>query len=87
MPTTVPTTQLPASMQATIDSLARRQLIAPALLLIAGHRPLAFIAGQTLYLAAPVGVMLGFDGWTDWAKALSDPQGTDQLLEALDHAQ
>jgi len=87
MPTTVPTTQLPASMQATIDSLASRQLLAPALLLLAGHRPLAFVAGQTLYLAAPVGAMLGFGGWTEWAQVLSDPRGTDQLLEALDHAQ
>jgi hypothetical protein len=83
----MPTTQLPASMQATIDSLARRQLIAPALLLIAGHRPLAFIAGQTLHLAAPMAAILGFDGWSDWAQVLSDPQGADQLLEALDHAQ
>ena len=87
MPTTVPTAQLPASMQATIDSLAHRQLIAPALLLIAGHRPLAFVAGQTLHLAAPMGAMLGFDGWTEWARVLSDPQSADQLLEALDHAQ
>jgi len=81
------TTQLPASMQTTIDSLARRQLIAPALLLIAGHRPLAFIAGQTLHMAAPMAAILGFDGWSDWARVLSDPRETDQLLEALDHAQ
>lgn len=77
---------LATNIQQTIDGLARRQLTAPALLYLAGHRPLAFVAGQMLHIAAPIGGMLGFDALDSWATLLSDPQGPDRLLEALDHA-
>lgn len=83
----MPTKELPANMQQAINGIARRELIAPLLLFLAGHRPLAFVAGQTLHLAAPAGGLLGFDSWSEWAALLSDPRGPDMLLEALDHAQ
>ena len=82
----MPTEQLVTDIQLTANHLAERQLTTPALLFLAGHRPLAFVAGQMLHLTAPVGTMLGFDSWSAWAELLSDPQGPERLLEALDHA-
>lgn len=83
----MPTEPLTTNLQPTIDRLAQRELIAPALLLLASHRPLAFVAGQMLHLVTPVGAMLGYgDALNSWAELLSAPQGPDLLLEVLDHA-
>lgn len=64
-------------------TLAGRGLAAPALLFVAGHRPLAFAAAQLLALAAPLAAMLGQDGMMDWARLLSTPEGADDLQAAL----
>ncbi len=61
-------------------ALQRRQLTTPVLLFIAGHRPLAFFAGQLLYLFAPLALLAGWEGVNRWAELLSDP---DPLFRAL----
>ncbi len=66
-----------------INLLARRKLVAPTLLYLAGHRPLAFAAGQLLAVAAPVAAILGQSVVGDWAALLSDPDGPSQLERAL----
>ena len=70
----------------TADMLARRELLTPALLLLAGHRPLAFVAGQLLYGLAPVAALFGLAGCQDWARLLSHPHGAAQLQQALEDA-
>ena len=70
----------------TADMLARHEMLTPALLLLAGHRPLAFVVGQLLYGLAPVAALFGLAGCQDWARLLSDPHGAAQLQQALEDA-
>ena len=65
-------------------ALDRRGLAAPALLYLAGHRPLAFAAGQLLALAAPLAAALGIDHTMEWAHLLSTSEGVDRLQAALE---
>jgi hypothetical protein len=74
---------LTPTIQQTVTALAQRQLLAPALLYAAGHRPLAFVAGQSLALAAPWAALLGLPAVDDWATLLSDPAGPGALETAL----
>ena len=71
-------------------SLARRNLAGPLLLFAAGHRPLAFVAGQMLHLMDPLVGLLGIGAWDReagaWADLLSRPDGPDQLAAALEEA-
>jgi len=70
--------------------LARRKLAGPALLFAASHRPLAFVAGQMMHLVDPVIGLLGFSAWDRkaeaWADLLTQPDGPDRILAALDAA-
>ena len=72
--------RLAAPLAAT---LAQRGLAAPALLFVAGHRPLAFAAGQLLALAAPLAAVLGQAHLMDWAHLLATTEGVDGLQAAL----
>jgi hypothetical protein len=64
-------------------SLERRGMAAPALLFVAGHRPLAFAAGHLLAVAAPVAAVLGLPRVMDWSRLLASPEGVDRLVAAL----
>lgn len=77
---------LTPTIQQTVTALARRQLLAPALLYAAGHRPLVFAAGQGLALVAPLAGLLGAAALDDWAALLSDPGGAAELEAALHQA-
>jgi hypothetical protein len=74
---------LTPTIQQTVTALARRQLLAPALLYAAGHRPVAFAAGQSLALAEPFAALLGVEAVGDWVALLSDPAGPSELETAL----
>jgi hypothetical protein len=80
-----PTTPVPLAASLA-GALQRRGLATPALLYLAGHRPLAFAAGQLLAVAAPLAAVLGAGGVMDWARLLSAPEGVDQLQAALHNA-
>jgi len=71
---------LPSNIQRSLYALSERQLFLPALLFLAAHRPLAFIAGQMLYLGAPLAEMFVGPAWSDWATLFSARHGP-QLLE------
>lgn len=81
------TAELTPAMRRTIEMLAQRQMLAPALLYLAGHRPLLFFAGQGLALAAPLAALLGTSALDDWATLLANPDGAAKLHEALTDAQ
>lgn len=79
-PATEPAPPFVASLAAGLE---RRGLVAPALLFLAGHRPLAFAAGQLLALAAPLAAVLGQTQLMPWAHLLSTPDGVDSLQTVL----
>ena len=81
------TAELTPAMRHTIETLAQRRMIAPALLYLSGHRPLLFFAGQGLALAAPLAGLLGSSTLDDWADLLSHPDGPVVLHDALAEAE
>ena len=87
MPVSAKPAAPPTSSAALVAPLAaaldRRGLAAPALLYLAGHRPLAFAAGQLLALAAPLAAVLGLPHTMEWARLLSTPEGVHSLQAAL----
>ena len=64
-----------------IRRLAQHELALPVLCFLAGHRPLAFVVSQGLYLAAPLALLLGLQQWSAWAALLGSTQGI-HLIEA-----
>lgn len=64
-----------------IRRLAQYELALPVLCFLAGHRPLAFVVSQGLYLAAPLALLLGLQQWSAWAALLGSAQGI-HLIEA-----
>lgn len=69
--------------QRMVRHIAQREMALPLLCLVAGHRPLAFVAGQILYLLEPLAAIGGQSRWQMWAALLSDPAGYDLLTETL----
>lgn len=55
----------------------------PALLFVAGHQPISFVAGQALYLLDPLGKLCGTTAISDWAELLSAPGGAHLLEQYL----
>lgn len=70
---------LTARIQDTAAKLAHRQMLLPALLFLVSHRPIAFVAGQGLFLLQPLEILLNGTGWHDWAALLSHPRGPAAL--------
>lgn len=64
-------------------ALARRGLATTALLFVAGHAPLALVAGHGLALVAPVAGVLGVSGLQRWAELLINPDAAQQIEAAL----
>lgn len=76
-------TLLTPSILNTIHLAQKRELRQPILLFLAGHRPLAFIAGQLLHLTSPLGAILGIPSIAEWATLFSDPKGPALLEQEL----
>lgn len=53
------------------------------LLFVVGHRPLAFLMGQALYLVTPLADLLGFATFNQVAQLLSRPEAIVWLEQAL----
>ena len=62
--------------------LIRRQMMAPVLLFVTGHQPLAFVTGHLLLLLAPLAHLLGWSGVTPLAGALVEP-GAMARMESI----
>ncbi|NJN80865.1 MAG: hypothetical protein HC802_00255 [Caldilineaceae bacterium] len=74
-------------IERTVQAVARRALALPALLFLTGHRPLAFVVGQLLYVLDPCASLLGWRGGAEWAALLSDPAGPELLAASLKQAE
>ena len=72
-----------AAVDEAIDALRQRQMVLPALLFLAGHRPLAFALGQMLLVLQPLAAILGADGLAVWGTLLSQPAGPAALMQRL----
>ena len=72
----------------TLSAICQRRMVLPAILFLAGHRPLAFTFGQALLILQPLAVLLGSRGLDSWVRALTHPSGppalTDRLAELLE---
>ena len=79
--------QLDSHLDSFTSTVHRRHLTIPLLLLLAGHRPLTFFAGQLLYGIAPLCALLGWQEADAWAALLSAPNANQQLTTLLATAQ
>lgn len=68
---------------ALAQHLEEQQLLTPALCFVTSHQPLAFVAGQLLYLLAPLASLLGRPTWNEWAALLTEPAAFACLEGAL----
>ena len=75
----------PPALRQMADTLAHFEMALPALMLVAGHRPLAFVAGQLLHVMSPAAALLGLPQCGQWAALLSDPAAADKLEQILAH--
>lgn len=75
--------QFDETVDATLSAICHRRMVLPALLLLAGHQPLAFTFGQLLLILQPVAALLGSDGLDSWARLLSHPGGPAALADRL----
>lgn len=66
---------VPPSLHEAVKAMQARDGTLPLLLFLVGHRPLAFVTGQFLYVVAPVAGLLGNFEISSWAALLSHPRG------------
>lgn len=80
--------QFEETVDATLSAIRQKRMVLPALLLLAGNRPLAFTFGQVLLILQPAAALLGAGGLDSWARLFSDPGGpaalSDRLAELLE---
>ncbi len=66
-----------------LEAVRQRQMVLPALLFVAGHRPLAFLLGQALLIMQPLAALLGLDRLGPWGQLLSQPDVPSNLTARL----
>lgn len=68
-----------------VERIKRMGLERPAVLFLEAHKPLSFIGGQFLYFSLPfLGLLVGFQNVSTFAKILSTPGGVERLLRKLE---
>jgi len=81
--------EIDATVDETLSAIRQRRMVLPAILLLAGHRPLAFTFWQLLLILQPLAVLLGSRGLDAWVRVLTHPNGppalTDRLEELLEN--
>ena len=75
---------LTPNIRSLIATIQKQEMILPLLLFVAGHRPCAFLAGQTLHLFSPMMDLVGLPGCRDWAELLSSRAGPELLESYLE---
>lgn len=70
----------------SLDYLARSQMLLPGLLFLSSHAPLAFVAGQALWLLSPFEMLFPNANLGAWARLLSHPQAAASLKRLADQA-
>jgi hypothetical protein len=58
-------------------------MVTPFLLFVVSHKPLAFLAGQMLYLIEPLADILDIEACAELAALLSEPEAVRQALETF----
>ena len=72
-------------LQSVADSIRKRGLVTPAILALEIHRPLAWMAGQSLIALTPLfGPLLGADFLQKLSRLLSEEGNVDRLVERLE---
>lgn len=79
-------TEIDSHLLPSLDYLARRRMLLPALLLLTSHTPLAFVTGQALWLLSPFDLLFPNANLGDWARLLSHPQAAASLKRLMDNA-
>lgn len=79
----------PARRDQLIEEMAEkvvaRRLETMAVFLLESHRPLSFVASQSLLVSAPLlGAFFGFDRINEWAKLLADRENLDRLIDRIE---
>ena len=68
-----------------VESIARRGLQTPALLLLEIHKPLAFVASQGIVAAVPLlGPLIGLERMQAVGRLLAQPGGLDELINRIE---
>lgn len=75
--------KLDETIDETLAAICQRQMVLPAILFLAGHRPLAFTFGQLLLIVQPLAVLLGSKRLDAWVRVLTHPGGPPALTERL----
>lgn len=70
----------------SLNYLARSRMLLPGLLFLSSHAPLAFVAGQMLWLLSPFEMLFPNTNLGAWARLLSDPQAVASLKRLADGA-
>jgi hypothetical protein len=74
---------VPSRLDALLKAIARRRLSASLLLFAAGHRPLAFLCSQAMYMAEPLCDVIGLAGSRELAELLSRPDEIRRIESRL----
>ena len=79
----------PKERAALIERAARgivaRGLQTPAILALEMHKPLAFVASQTMIVATPLlGPLIGIDRMQQWGRLLAAPGAVEELLARIE---
>ena len=77
---------MPDELSSVLRILSHTRMVGPALLFLAGHRPLAFAASQLLYAFQPIAELFDAPTIADVANILSKPDGATHLETALARA-
>ena len=72
-----------------IDAFARkvvaRRLETPAVFFLEAHKPLSFVASQSLLLGAPLlGAFFGFRNVNRWARILEERENVERLIKRIE---
>ncbi len=78
-----------AERDSLVDSIARaivdRRLETPAVFFLEAHKPLSFVASQTMAVAVPLlGPLLGAQRMADLSKLLKDRENVELLLARIE---
>lgn len=74
---------LTPSIRKMLTAARQKDMAVPILLFLAGHRPLAFVTGQLLYMGVPFCTPFGLESVQEWASLLSHPDGPTLLESEL----
>jgi hypothetical protein len=68
-----------------VDSLKKRGLITPVLFALEMHRPLGFLASQSMIVGAPfIAPFIGIERWQDTSRLLGDREAIKILIKRLE---